>query len=181
MLSQFSREGSRPTLADLKAFEKNVYPVGRLDADSEGLLILTDDKSLNQALLHPKQGHERVYYAQVERQMDKEALDRLEKGVDIRINGRDHRTKPARCRLISDPGLPERDPPIRFRKNVPTSWVEIRIAEGKNRQVRKMTAVVGFPTLRLARWAIEEMTIDGFALGEVREYSHEEIRKRLKI
>lgn len=181
MLSQFSPEGEKKTLADLGKFEKDVYPVGRLDADSEGLLILTNDKRLNHELLNPAKGHQRIYLVRVEGIPEKSALERLQNGVDIKIKGRHHHTKPARVQLIEDPLLPERIPPIRYRKNIPTSWLELRISEGKNRQVRKMTAVVGYPTLRLVRWGMENMTISGFDIGEVREYSGKTIKELLKV
>lgn len=181
MLSRFSREGDRPTLAELGRFEKSVYPVGRLDADSEGLLILTDDKRLNAALLHPIRAHRRIYYAQVEGKPDEGAVDRLRHGVDIRIKGKTHRTAPAEAHLMNPPALPDRHPPIRYRKNVPTTWIQLALTEGKNRQVRRMTAAVGFPTLRLVRYAIEDLTIEGMAAGAVRKLSDEDLRIALKL
>ena len=158
MLSQFSREGNHQTLADLDfKFQKEVYPVGRLDADSEGLLLLTNDKTLNHKLLDPKFKHKRVYLAQVEGIVTQEAKTILEKGVSITVDGKKHQTLPCSAELLpatfgDEPGdVPERKPPIRFRKNSPTSWIKLTLHEGKNRQVRKMTAAVGFPTLRLIR------------------------------
>ena len=182
-LSQFSREGDRPTLADLEfAFPKDVYPVGRLDADSEGLLLLTNDNFLNHHLLNPRFRHQRTYYVQVEGSITPEACARLRAGVLISIDGKTHQTLPAAVEILAEePILPERNPPIRFRKNVPTSWVSISLHEGKNRQVRRMTAAVGFPTLRLARWGMENVTITGFESGEVREVLRDWVYEQLKI
>lgn len=182
MLSQFSAEGNKTGLGELFSFPKDVYPVGRLDADSEGLLILTNDKKLNHKLLNPDFKHRRTYWAQVEGALSQEALQQLEKGVTIHTNKKDYRTLPAKASLIPEPtSLPERDPPIRFRKNIPTSWLELHLHEGKNRQVRRMTAAVGFPTLRLIRASIENLTIDDMKAGEVREFSRELIYPLLKI
>jgi 23S rRNA pseudouridine2457 synthase len=181
MLSQFSPEGDRQTLAALGDFDKDVYPVGRLDADSEGLLILTNDKRLNAALLDPNEKHYRTYYAQVEGDITEEALEKLENGVELNIKGKKHFTAPAQAVRMVDPTLPLRNPPIRFRKNIPTSWLELRITEGKNRQVRRMTAAVGLPTLRLVRWSIEDLTLASFEAGEVREFSKDEMINLLKL
>jgi 23S rRNA pseudouridine2457 synthase len=149
VLSQFTPEpGSRwRTLAEF-GLPKNVYPVGRLDADSEGLLLLTDEPGLNARLLDPAHGHAREYWVQVERVPDDAALARLARGVTLGA----HRTRPARAwRLPEPPALPPRDPPIRLRKNVPDAWIALELTEGRNRQVRRMTAAVGHPTLRLVR------------------------------
>ncbi len=172
MLSQFSREGDKPTLADLDfAFASDVYPVGRLDADSEGLLLLTNDKRLNHRLLDPKFRHLRTYYVQVEGDVTDEAIRQLETGVTISVDGKAYQTLPARVTKLPEPALPQRNPPIRFRASIPTSWVAITLHEGKNRQVRKMTATVGFPTLRLVRWSIENLTAEGMRPAEVRTLS----------
>ncbi|MFC3416688.1 pseudouridine synthase [Algoriphagus hitonicola] len=180
VLSQFSGEGQ--TLASLFHFPKTVYPVGRLDKDSEGLLIITDDKWLNNQLLNPRFGHERTYLAQVEGVPDQEGLRRLQKGVEINVDGKLYMTKPAIAKIpAAIPGLPDRDPPIRYRKNVPDTWISLTLIEGKNRQVRKMTAAVGHPTLRLVRWSIARLTIEGFRVGEVREMAQEEIYKLLGL
>jgi len=176
MLSQFSKEEEQQTLADLSNFPKDVYPVGRLDSDSEGLLILTNDKELNHRLLNPKFKHERTYLSQVEGLITSQAIDQLCKGVTITIDGKPHQTFPAKARvLMMDPILPDRNPPIRFRKNSSTSWIELTLHEGKNRQVRKMTAAVGFPTLRLVRTAIEGIKLEGMKPGEVKELSKDKI------
>ncbi|MCF0043114.1 pseudouridine synthase [Dyadobacter fanqingshengii] len=160
MLSQFTREGDHPTLGDLGfEFPKDIYPVGRLDADSEGLLLLTNDNFLKTKVLDPKNKHSKTYYAQVEGVVTEEACEMLRSGVQISINGKKHLTLPAKVDAIAEPSLPERNPPIRFRQNIPVSWVSISIGEGKNRQVRRMTAAAGFPTLRLVRWSIGKISL----------------------
>ena len=182
MLSQFSREGDKMTLADLDYdFPKDVYPVGRLDADSEGLLLLTNDKQLNHRLLNPKFRHNRTYYVQVEGELTPEACCQLAEGVTISVDGKPYHSLPAMAQIMSEPALPERNPPIRHRVNIPTSWLSILLHEGKNRQVRKMTAAVGFPTLRLVRWAIEELTASTMLPGQVRELSRTELLQGLKM
>ncbi|MCA1752239.1 MAG: pseudouridine synthase, partial [Flavobacteriales bacterium] len=181
MLSRFTKDGKKPLLGELGHFEPDVYPVGRLDADSEGLLILTNNKALTNALLKPVNAHKRVYYAQVDRIITPEAAKALEKGVDISLKGVIYRTRPAKAELIDPPVLPERHPPVRYRADIPTSWVKLELIEGKNRQVRRMTAAVGFPTLRLVRYAIEDLTIDEMISGDVVELSETEIRKKLHV
>lgn len=170
MMSQFSRENNNPTLADLGfAFPKDVYPVGRLDHDSEGLLLLTNDSALNKLLLSPKNMHRRTYWVQVEGEISSEAIAKLCEGVEINLKGVKYKTLPAEVHAIPTPQLPERIPPIRFRLTVPTSWVSITLTEGKNRQVRRMTAAVGFPTLRLVRASIESLMLGEMQPGEVVE------------
>ncbi len=180
VLTQFSGEG--PTLATLGEFPKEVYPVGRLDKDSEGLLLLTDDKSLNHQLLNPRFAHQRTYYVQVEGIPTPEALAQLQAGVTIQVDGKAYRTKPAVAKLLEDaPTLPDRDPPIRYRASIPDRWLALTLIEGKNRQVRKMTAAVGFPTLRLVRYSMEKITLDGMGIGEVRELSQEVVYRALGL
>lgn len=177
MLSQFSEvpEGT-PVLKELYNFPSDVYPVGRLDKDSEGLLVLTNDKSLNHKLLHPDFEHEREYWVQVEGIPTKEALQQLERGVMIQ----GYKTKASKAYVFDmPPSLPERNPPIRFRKTVPDSWISLSLIEGKNRQVRKMTAAVGYPTLRLVRTRIENIRLGNMQPGEVKEISREELYKKL--
>lgn len=183
VLSQFTREAPQHrTLADLYEFPKDVYPVGRLDQDSEGLLLLTNDKRLNSRLLDPRWAHERTYWAQVEGIPAEEALVQLQNGVGIRIKKRAHRTRPAKASLFTaPPTLPERDPPIRVRKSVPDSWIELKLTEGKNRQVRRMCAAVGFPVLRLLRSAIEDLSLQDMQPGEVREWQAPELLRALKL
>jgi len=171
VLSQFSDSEGRKTLKNFFHFPKDVYPVGRLDMDSEGLLILTNDKSLTDYLLNPKHKHEKEYYVQIEGIPTSEAIDKLRNGVVI--EGR--KTLTAKVKIISEPRLQERIPPIRKRKYIPTSWLSIIIIEGRNRQIRKMTAAVGFPTLRLIRVRIKNLTIGELKIGEVRELSSAEV------
>jgi len=160
VLTQFRDKDGRPTLADhIKV--PNVYPAGRLDHDSEGLLLLTDDGRLQHRLSDPAHKLPKTYWAQVEGEPDVAAIDQLRRGV--LIDGQ--RTRPADVRRIPEPGLWPRDPPIRVRKNIPAVWVEIVLTEGRNRQVRRMTAAVGHPTLRLVRVAIGPYTIEGLPPG----------------
>ena len=181
VLSQFRPEPGSPwgTLADL-VNQPGVYAAGRLDADSEGLLVLTDDGRLQARLTDPARGHWRRYLVQVEGVITPPALDSLRQGVIVQ--GR--RTLPARARAVADPALPERDPPIRHRLRVPTDWLELELREGRNRQVRRMTAAVGLPTLRLLRTAIDLMDggppldLVGLAPGSWRAVSPQE-RQRL--
>lgn len=180
MLTQFSGDGN--TLGNLGEFPSDVYPVGRLDKDSEGLLIITNDKTLNHRLLDPVQGHRREYYVQVEGDITQEALHKLESGLLIQVDKRAYRTKKAVAKTLkAAPKLPERIPPVRYRKTVPDSWISLTLTEGKNRQVRKMTAAAGFPTLRLVRWAIEDLTIEGFESGQVEELSRNAVYSSLGI
>ena len=162
VLSQFSSDGSRNrTLSEFK-FPKRVYPLGRLDADSEGLLLLSDEPGLNQKLLDPRHAHSRTYWAQVERIPTKEALAELARGLSIA--GR--KTLPCRAWILDpQPQVPTRDPPIRFRKTVPDCWIVLELTEGKNRQVRRMTAAIGHPTLRLIRVKIGEFELSNVASG----------------
>jgi 23S rRNA pseudouridine2457 synthase len=174
MLSQFSDDAGRLTLSSLYNFPKDVYPVGRLDRDSEGLLLLTNDKSLTDLLLNPKYEHEREYAVQVEgapRQVD---LEQLESGVIIERK----KTKPAKVFLLNEVNhFPERNPPIRVRKNIPDTWIKLIITEGRNRQVRKMTAAIGFPTLRLIRKRIANICLDNLLPGDVTELTSNEIKE----
>lgn len=173
VLSQFTPEpGSRwRTLADF-ALPKGVYALGRLDADSEGLLLFSDEPGLNSRLLDPKHAHRREYWAQVERVPDATALRRLvQGGIDLG----DYRPLPCHARLLDPaPALPPRDPPIRYRKNVPDAWLALELIEGKNRQVRRMTAAVGHPTLRLVRARIGDFMLGNLPPGKWRELSAEE-------
>ena len=180
VLSQFSVVEGKQTLADYFEVPKDVYPVGRLDYDSEGLLILTNDKQLNNRLLNPLFAHEREYWVQVDGAATQEAVAQLQKGVSINIDGKQYRTKPCKASLFEAPPIvPERNPPIRFRKEIPAPWLRLQLKEGKNRQVRRMTAAVGFPTLRLIRYRIEKLTIDYLQPGEMMKMEQKELYKML--
>ena len=171
MLSQFTDRDGRKTLADICNFPKDVYSVGRLDFDSEGLLLLTNDKLLTDYLLNPKNSHEREYYVQVEGVPDEDGLNKLRDGVIIQ----EKITLPAKANLIDDPGFKPRIPPIRIRQNMPLSWLSLTLVEGRNRQVRKMTASIGHPTLRLVRVRIKNIKLDNLMPGEYRKLQPEEI------
>lgn len=164
VLTQFTDDAGRETLASYIKIP-GVYPAGRLDRDSEGLLLLTDDGKLQQRLSDPRYKQPKTYWAQVEGEPDESALERLRSG--IMLDGQ--RTQPAQARRMAEPALWPRNPPVRFRQSIPTSWLEITLTEGRNRQVRRMTAAVGFPTLRLVRYAVGPYTLDGLAPGEWRE------------
>jgi 23S rRNA pseudouridine2457 synthase len=173
VLSQFTGDGSpNRALAEFK-FPKNVYPVGRLDADSEGLLLLSDEPAWNERLLHPRHAHEREYWAQVEKVPSLENLKKLERGISIQ--GR--KTLPCRAWLLeTQPEIPPRVPPVRFRKNVPDGWIGLELIEGKNRQVRRMTAAIGHPTLRLMRVRIGGLKLGDLPAGEWKILAAEEYR-----
>lgn len=182
MLSQFtSQHDKHQTLADINFdFPKDVYAVGRLDSDSEGGLLITNDKALNARVLHPTNKHSRSYLVQVEGAITEEALSQLRAGVDIRPNKKDYHTLPCKAEALeNEPVLPERVPPIRERKNIPTTWIRMTLIEGKNRQVRRMTAKVGFPTLRLVRESIEGLNISGMQPGEVKPMTRQEVYLKL--
>lgn len=161
VLSQFTQEISQHRTLSEFGFPKQVYPIGRLDWDSEGLLLLCDEKKWNDLLLHPRHGHSKTYQAQVEGVPDENALDCLQKGVVIQGSP----TKPCLAQIIPDPGYPPRVPPIRVRLSIPTSWIELQLTEGKNRQVRRMTAAIGCPTLRLIRVAIGSLRLGNLPSG----------------
>lgn len=177
-LCQFTSRENTPTLAGLGSFDRSVYPVGRLDKDSEGLVLLTNDGMLKHVLLEPRYGHPREYLAQVEGIPTTDAIERLKKGVVIDGS----KTLPAGVELlVYTPDLPERSVPIRLRKFIPTSWLRIVLREGRNRQVRNMTAAVGFPTLRLVRVAIGTLQLENMQPGEVREMRPREIQDLITL
>ncbi len=179
-LSQFTTDEEKQTLANFFSVPKNVYPVGRLDEDSEGLLILTNDKKLNHRLLDPAFEHEREYWVQVEGNISHDAVMQMQQGLQINIKGKQHLTKPAIIEIFNEaPQVAERNPPVRFRANATTSWIKIILKEGKNRQVRKMTAQVGFPTLRLIRYRIEKIELKTMQPGDIIELSQKSIYKKL--
>ena len=166
VLSQFTggKESVEDTLAHLVDVP-GVYPAGRLDKDSEGLLLLTDDGRLQSRIAEPRYKMAKTYLVQVEGEARDDALEKLARGVELK----DGMTRPARAKRIDPPPVWDRDPPVRYRKSVPDSWIALEITEGRNRQVRRMTAAVGLPTLRLIRWRIGDWSVDGIAPGTYRE------------
>lgn len=167
VISQFSADDKHPTLAEFIPI-KNVYPAGRLDHDSEGLLLLTDNGDLQNRIAHPRHKMSKTYWAQVEGDITEAAIAQLRKGVMLN----DGITQPAECQRMEEPdNLWPRDPPIRFRKNIPTSWIALTIKEGRNRQVRRMTAATGFPTLRLIRFQIGDWNLQDIKPGEYKTLS----------
>ncbi|MCW9088912.1 MAG: pseudouridine synthase [Gammaproteobacteria bacterium] len=170
VLCQFTDSEGRPTLADYLS-EKGLYPAGRLDRDSEGLLLLTDDGALQHCIAHPAAKLEKTYWVQVEGVPDEEALQRLRQGIELK----DGTTRPARVERLPPPDIWPRNPPIRYRAAIPDSWLTLTISEGRNRQVRRMTAAIGFPTLRLIRWSIGDWDLDTLTPGQWRELDSDEV------
>jgi len=171
VLCQFTDNEGRRTLAEIIS-EKGLYPAGRLDRDSEGMVLLTDDGNLQHCIAHPKHKMPKTYWVQVEGEPDEATLQRLRKGVELK----DGITRPALVKRMAEPTIWLRDPPIRYRANIPTSWLSLTISEGRNRQVRRMTAAVGFPTLRLIRWGIGPWQLDELQPGQWRELPDDEIK-----
>jgi 23S rRNA pseudouridine2457 synthase len=167
VLCQFSPQPGKRTLKDFIDVPK-VYAAGRLDRDSEGLLVLTDDGALQHRITHPKQKMSKEYWVQVEGEISPDAIEQLCQGVMLK----DGITRPAKVSAIAAPDVWDRDPPIRERKSIPTSWIRVVIKEGRNRQVRRMTAAVGFPTLRLIRYRIGSWTLDAISHGEYKIIEH---------
>ena len=183
MLSQFTQEHeNQRTLAELNIPYSDVYAVGRLDADSEGLLLLSNDNYLIKNTLTPEKSVYKTYIVQVDGSISDPAILQLEKGVEIKHKGKSYHTLPAKVKAIPQPSyIVERDPPIRVRKNIPTSWLEIQLKEGKNRQVRKMTASVNFPTLRLIRVAIGTLDLEGLPINSFQELNQDAVYSKLNM
>jgi 23S rRNA pseudouridine2457 synthase len=178
VLSQFTSTEGKLCLKDILHVPTDVYPVGRLDYDSEGLLLITNDKSINQQLLNPLYAHQRTYWVQVDGAITEIALAQLSKGVSINVDGKIYQTKPAKLETLPDSiAVPDRNPPIRFRKSIPTSWVAIQVTEGKNRQVRKMFAQVGFPVLRLIRAKLGKYSIQDMQPGDCLSLTASEVQE----
>lgn len=181
-LSQFTQEvEGQKTLMDLMKVDKDVYPLGRLDKDSEGLLLLTNNRSITERLLHPKFAHEREYWVQVEGDISTEAMEQLVHGVSFRTNKKTYTGKAKAVQRIYQAPLPSRQPPIRERKNIPTAWIRLTLTEGKNRQVRKMCAATDYPVLRLVRYSIQDITIEGLSPGIYKEVTEQEFLSKLQI
>lgn len=183
VLSQFTKEiPEHRTLGDLYDFPKGIYPVGRLDKDSEGLLILTNDGRLTHQLLDPKFQHRRTYWVQVEGSPAANDLNTLSKGVKIKLKKGYYDTLPVEVQNIDNEiVIEDRNPPVRFRKSIPTTWLALTLTEGKNRQVRKMCAAVGFPVLRLIRVSIENLVLNDLPIGGVLEMKEKELKQLLEI
>ena len=181
VLSQFSDEAGNQGLGSLLDLPRDVYPVGRLDLDSEGLLLLTNDRRVNHLLLDPKHRHQRTYWVEVEGQPDRQALEQLSSGVTIKVKGTSYRTEPCQAQAMTEVKVEQRDPPVNHRKYPVTSWLEIKLIEGKNRQVRKMTAAVGHPTLRLIRVAIEDLFLFPLPAGELRQLAQKTLFRKLRL
>ena len=180
VLSQFSSAERKKTLKDFFNVPGDVYSVGRLDYDSEGLLLLTNDKKVNHRLLNPQFRHEREYWVQVDGLLQERSIKQLEAGVTIKVDGKRYKTQKCAASIFNDPpGVVERTPPVRFRKNIPTTWIKLVLTEGRNRQVRKMTAAVGHPTLRLIRVRIHGLVLGSFQPGYMNELSQEEMYSKL--
>lgn len=182
-LSQFTQDHpGQKTLKDLVDVPTDCYPVGRLDKDSEGLLLLTNDKRVNKAYLSPGARHHRTYLVQVEGIPTEEAIKKLQEGIAIRVGKRMYRTLPAKVKSLStEPQLPDREPPVRYRKRIPESWLEICLREGKNRQIRKMCAAAGFPVLRLVRTRKAGLYILGTQPGQYRKLDQKEVTELMKL
>jgi 23S rRNA pseudouridine2457 synthase len=176
VLSQFTATNGKRTLKDFFPVPADCYPVGRLDFDSEGLLLLTNDTALNHRLLNPHFAHDREYWVQVEGAITPAAVRELASGVTITVDGKDYRTRTCIVQPFeTPPQVPDRHPPIRYRARIPTTWISMILREGKNRQVRKMTGKVGFPTLRLIRHRIERLSLEGLTPGEMRSLDSRDI------
>lgn len=183
MLTRFGKDHyDQLSISDFLQTDNDVYPVGRLDKDSEGLIILTNDSRLNHLILNPKEKLPKKYWVQVEGDITKAALKLLQTGVTIKVDNTNYQTAPCSVvKLRQDPDLPPRNPPIRFRQHIPTSWIQITLTEGKNRQIRKMCAQVEFPVLRLVRVGIGKVGLTGLVPGQARKHTRKEIAQLLEL
>lgn len=180
VLCHFGDTAGKKTLRDIVKLPKNIYPVGRLDEDSEGLLLLTDDVSINHRLLHPSFKHQRVYHVQIEGCITEPALQQLSQGVTITVSHLPYHTLPCEASLLKDIShIVPRIPPVRYRASIPDSWIQLTLTEGKNRQVRKMTASVGHPTLRLIRYSIGAIQLGELLPGAYIEISRNSFYKKI--
>jgi len=180
VLSQFTDEDGHPGLGHLLDLPKDIYPIGRLDRDSEGLLLLTNDNRLKHHLLQPENNHPRTYWVQVDGEMKQSDIEKFLEPMDINFKGKVHRCKARSAKIIDAPDIGLRIPPIRLRKEIPTSWISIELTQGKNRQVRRMTANIGFPTLRLVRVAFGSIQLTNLKPGELVQLNAEEIKQLIK-
>ncbi len=181
ILSQFSDEGNKRGLGSFLNLPQDVYPIGRLDSDSEGLLLLTNNRTLTNQILDPRNRHVRSYLVQVEGEFTDDAIERIQAPMALKHKKTRYVSLPAVAEKIEEPSLPDRNPPIRFRANIPTSWIRLQLREGKNRQVRKMTAAVGFPTLRLVRESMEGIGVEGMESGQLVELEEQEFLRLLNL
>lgn len=179
MLCQFTPEGNKPALSSLYKFPLDCYPVGSLETESEGLVLLTNDKKINQKFLNPTVEHKRTYFVQVDGDITDVAIGKLIEGVEIKVEGKSFTSKKASVEKIEEPTLPLRNPPVRFRKTVPTSWISIALSEQKNKQLRQMMAAVGFPALRIVRMKMGNLELNGMQPSDVVELNNAEIFAKL--
>ncbi len=179
MLSQFTPEGNKPALSSLFKFPLDCYPVGSLETESEGLLLLTNDKKINHKFLNPTVEHKRTYFVQVDGDITEDAIQKLGTGVEVKIEGKLFKTNKALVEKIEEPSLPPRIPPVRFRKTVPTSWISITLADQKNKQVRQMLSVIGFPALRIVRIKIGNLELKAMLPGDVLEMKSLDVFEKL--
>lgn len=179
MLSQFTSEGNKPALSSLFKFPLDCYPVGQLETDSEGLLLLTNDKKVSQKFLNPTVEFKRTYFVQVDGDISQEAIEKLRAGFEVKVEGKIVKTGKATVEKIEEPSLPLRNPPVRFRKTVPTSWISITLTEQKNKQVRAMLSGVGFPALRIVRIKMGNLEISSMLSGDVIEMKNTEVYGKL--
>ena len=179
MISQFTPEGNKAALGSLFKFPLDCYPVGSLETESEGLLLLTNDKKINHKFLNPTVEHKRTYFVQVDGEISDGAIQKLIAGVEVKIEGKIFKTTKSVVKKMEEPSLPPRNPPVRFRKTVPTSWISITLSDQKNKQVRQMMAAVGFPALRIVRVKMGNLELKAMLPGDVVELKSTEVFEKL--